>query len=94
MNSGTAAKSGVEDGEGLGAAVGGADGDGEGVGEAVRVGVGEGSGWRTQPLSTRATRIGTARLGLPTRARVAAQRSSRGTSEASRSAISRAFVVP
>ena len=92
MNSGTAAKSGVEDGEGLGAAVGGADG--EGVGEAVRVGVGEGSGWRTQPPSTRATRIGTARLGLPTRARVAAQRSSRGTSEASRSAISRAFVVP
>ena len=77
-------------GSGVGVDV--ADGDGEGVREGV--GVGGAGGGRTQPASTRATRIGTARRRVPHRPRVAAQRSSRGTSDASRSAISRAFVVP
>ena len=63
--------------------------------EGVGTGVGVGNGPRTQADRSRTTaRIVTARLGLPTGNRVAAQRSRRGTSEASRSAISRAFVVP
>ena len=85
---------GVADGEGdgLGTDVGVADGKGDGVRDGV--GVGGAGGGRTQPASSSATRIGTARLGFPTAPRVAAQRSSRGTSEASRSAISLALVVP
>ena len=66
LKSGTAPRSGVEDGDGLAVDVGFdvADGDGEGVTEGV--GVGGAGGGRTQPASTRATRIGAARLGFPT----------------------------
>jgi hypothetical protein len=95
VKSGMAPRSGVGDGDGLGVGVGDAVGDDEGVGDGVGTGVGVGSGGRTHAARSRATTMtGTARTGLPTNPRVDVQRSRRGTSEASRSAISRAFVVP
>ena len=85
--------SGVGEGVGVGDGVGTGVGDGVGVGEGVGRGVGDSSGNvqaprsrdRTIPIGTRA---------FPTERRVPAQLSRRGTSAASRSAISRAFVVP
>jgi hypothetical protein len=89
---------GIGVGEGVGDAVG------EGVGRMVSiaasvgsgVGVGVRSGGKVQPATAirSAHARAAARVNLPTSRRVAAQASSRGTCDASRSAISRALVVP
>ena len=90
------------------AGIGVGDGVGEGVGEGVGtvvwsaasvgsgVGVGVRNGGNVQPATAirSAQARAAARVSLPTPHRVAAQASSRGTCDASRSAISRAFVVP
>jgi hypothetical protein len=93
VNVGTSSAPGVGSGVGEGLGLGDAVGEGDGLGLGDGVGVGVASGGKVQAARTRQTATGSART-FPTGNRVAPQRSRRGTSEASRSAISRAFVVP
>lgn len=84
---------GVGTGVGVGSGVGDGEGDGDGDGLGDGDGVGVARGGKVQAARATQATISSARR-IPTRHRVAAHRSRRGTSEARRSAISRAFVVP